>query len=55
MRINDGDICNHCDNFEHECCGDDACGEWCNCDNEEVKEKFYDFDEVIKDCKCFKK
>lgn len=53
MRIDDGGICSDCSYFEHDC-WEEGCGENCNCDNKEIKEIFYEFDEVIKECKCFK-
>jgi len=48
MKISNGSICGDCKYFEHECY-EEYCGEYCNCSSEEIKEIFYDSDEV-KEC-----
>ena len=52
MRIYDESICNRCIHFEHECY-EEYCGEWCNCNNQDVKDKFYNSEDIIIECKSF--
>lgn len=45
-------ICKDCDNFEHECNEEFICEENCFSKNKEVRERFYDTEE-IKECEGF--
>jgi hypothetical protein len=60
MKINDGSKCSNCEYFEHECdvpFGEDdyGCVECCKSTNDDVKDNFYESDDVIKECEGFKR
>lgn len=62
MRIEDGSICSNYLNFDHDCNTweedweeDLGCMESCECEDENIKNKFYRFEEIILECKCFVK
>jgi len=56
MRINDGSICSLYKHFNHECgVGEDYdCAEYCSHDNDNISDKFWDYD-VVEECEGFDK
>lgn len=53
MKLFEDSICKSCMNFEHECY-DDYCAEWCNCEDESIRDGFFDDDKEILGCKYFR-
>lgn len=47
-------LCGDCIDFNHECDFDEGCSEWCGHEECSIRDRFYDVEDEVKECKGFK-